>query len=717
MTLPTFSQLLSEYMNRLGISDTELARSIGVRRQTIFRWKEGLVERPRSRDDVMRCAQKLRLTPEERDLLLLAAGFAPETLAPDRLTDLVEETVAKDEPATKGAQPVATTAPAMRDAELDETAPGNDVTNDEITNKEIANREIASDIASEDEGDDEVTGAATVEDASPTTEVAPASVGAQVVTLASPALHNAAHSTPEQSAQAVDLPLTKFDLAARQLSVSDEQAPAHPLLARLPGRRWAWWPVAPALLVLVILGLVWTRMPFTQQNPAVTPVTTPDRLKITPGLAPTVLSNTVILPVASPGQSMLLVAQFKGYTANERFNVAGRIQEALQQQIEAAHLVSTTVEIWPEEMRGSAHVAQVLATAHAALLIWGEYDSGRVQVNLALGDGLQAQNRDFPLTSSDELVTTINSTVPSEIRLVALTAFGRFLRSQKEYAQATAAFERALKLQPANPNTKALLNFYLGTVAEQDHSLAAMEQAIGYYARAIALNDRLYDARYNRGTVLLNRAYILPAGSPLITQSLDAAIADLTKVIDFKADYLKAYLNRGIAYYERDGADDMAAAIQDFSHILAVEPENYMAYFHRGLAYIRAGEPTAWQVDFQKVLELNPAYAQAYNGLCWGYALAQAPETALPFCDEAVTHDPTGASHDSRALVYVQLDRYADAVADFQAYLHWIETLQPPALYERYRGTLVTQWVEQLDKGGNPFDEALLAALRRSVVE
>ena len=74
----TFAELLTEYIERAGISDSELARSIGVRRQTLFRWKDGQIQRPRYRDDVLRCAKRLRLTPEERDLLLTAAGFSPE---------------------------------------------------------------------------------------------------------------------------------------------------------------------------------------------------------------------------------------------------------------------------------------------------------------------------------------------------------------------------------------------------------------------------------------------------------------------------------------------------------------------------------------------------------------------------------------------------------------------------------------------------------------
>ena len=74
----TFAELLTEYTRRTGVSDSELARALGVRRQTIFRWKEGLTEKPRHREDVLLCAEKLRLTPAERDALLLAAGFAPE---------------------------------------------------------------------------------------------------------------------------------------------------------------------------------------------------------------------------------------------------------------------------------------------------------------------------------------------------------------------------------------------------------------------------------------------------------------------------------------------------------------------------------------------------------------------------------------------------------------------------------------------------------------
>ncbi len=77
--MQTFAELLTEYAARTGIGDAELARRIPVSRLTLVRWKEGVTERPRYREDVLRVAELLRLTDEERDLLLVAAGFVPES--------------------------------------------------------------------------------------------------------------------------------------------------------------------------------------------------------------------------------------------------------------------------------------------------------------------------------------------------------------------------------------------------------------------------------------------------------------------------------------------------------------------------------------------------------------------------------------------------------------------------------------------------------------
>lgn len=653
MSSPTFAQLLSEHLQRAGISDTELARSIGVRRQTVFRWKEGLVERPRAREDVLRCANKLRLTEEERDLLLLAAGFAPETLSPDALTALASDTSA-----------------SLQTTQTEDMAHAVEV----------------------ERGERESNGAADI-----VPELGP---------------------VPEKPGQSV-VAVGVTDQAHTAVTTSDppDTAPAQQPSQSVPVLQ-KWLKAQPPMryvAVGLLLGLVIVVLALAQllpTNVTPTPVATPPVVQVTlnPPLNPTP-NFPAIYPIAQAGETLLIVAPFRGYTVNEQYNVAGRIREALEEEIRAAELISTTIAIWPEEISNARQLGPILAASDAALIIWGEYDSGRVRVNLD-GSGDVAMKRDFPLSSPTELMTTITSTLPSEIRALALMVLGRLLRNQGELPKAYNAFERAISQKPKDPKLLARLYFYLGYIVEQERTSNAFMAAIDNYTEALAVNPELIDARYNRGTVYLNHAYGLTLDDPRWQQDLNAAIADFTTVITEVPSWLAAYQNRGVAYYERNGPGDQAAAIADFSHIIAVDRDNDRAYFHRALATLRADTGRSWIRDFEQTLALNPNYYPAINGLCWGYALAQEPETALSYCDEAVDLDPTGTSYDSRAIVYAQQGRYTEAIADFNAYLAWVEELGSPQLFERYRGPVVEAWIAQLAAGDNPFDRVLLDSLR-----
>jgi hypothetical protein len=90
--------------------------------------------------------------------------------------------------------------------------------------------------------------------------------------------------------------------------------------------------------------------------------------------------------------------------------------------------------------------------------------------------------------------------------------------------------------------------------------------------------------------------------------------------------------------------------------------------------------------------------------------LDEQPETALPFCEQAVALEPEGMSRDSRGLVYAELGRLQEAQGDFEAFLNWLQR-GPPADYERY-APLRRSWLQALSVGRNPFDRTTLDALR-----
>jgi tetratricopeptide (TPR) repeat protein/transcriptional regulator with XRE-family HTH domain len=679
MTLPTFGQLLADYMSRSGISDSELARSIGVRRQTIFRWKEGLVERPRSREDVLQCAKKLRLSADERDRLLLAAGFAPEQLPPPVL-------------------PSATSVATMPPSEIPSPHPA----------PPVSAETFAADLADEQDNaleqsthlDTRTSPLVASFDSSP---IVDAPVDDRPLTPDSSPLTPLLKPLDEAVAPATE--------ESSVLEASTKPAPSP--LPPLAGMQ-RWW-LAGAVLLLVLLAFLWVRTAFfapPPPSPTAPPTAAPPEiltLNPPPQTTPTPLT---VLRIAQDGEILLLVAQFKRETLNERFDVADRVRKALDTQITDAALVSTTVKIWSEEIDSVQRARAVLTGTHATMMIWGKYDSGRVWVNLEMRDPNDSQERDYNLTKTDELLTTVNYTVPTEIRLLGLIGLGRLLRNQGDYSAATAAFQQALALNPQDQDTQATLNFYLGHLAEQEGNLPGLNRALTFYSRAIELNHELYLAYYNRGTAQLHRYALQPADEKLLLTTLNAAIADLSLVIKNRPGYVDAYYNRALASYERDEPEDMAAALADLAYALALKADYVDAYFLRGLVHIRAGKGEQWVADFTQVLKLKPDENSAVSGLCWGYVLVQKPEEALPHCDEAIKHDQSGASNDSRAIAYAQLGRYPEAIADFRIYLAALNQPDSALNYERYRGPLVEQWITQLEAGQNPFDATLLARLR-----
>jgi hypothetical protein len=136
----------------------------------------------------------------------------------------------------------------------------------------------------------------------------------------------------------------------------------------------------------------------------------------------------------------------------------------------------------------------------------------------------------------------------------------------------------------------------------------------------------------------------------------------------------------------------------------------YEAYLNRGLGYLALYEGEAARSDFQRAQQIGVTRAEAWRATCWAFALEQQPQAALPYCEASAARDATGWSLDTRAIVYAELGRYADAVNEFENFLRWLDT-QPAAMREMFTPSR-RAWVETLRGGKNPFDAETLNALR-----
>jgi tetratricopeptide (TPR) repeat protein/transcriptional regulator with XRE-family HTH domain len=618
--MKTFGELLTEYMKRTGISDSDLARSIGVQRQTIFRWKEGATSRPRVREDVLRCAVRLRLTPDERDLLLLAAGFAPESA------------------------PAATMEPVAFPADI------------------LVDTQVGTEVSS----------------------VEPESEPQPVIVVQQAAMYG-------QFQPAAEIAPSPAGLPARQTK-------RHFL---------RWGPIgligAASVLLLVIVALLDRTPP-----PPVQP--TPVMLTLAAPSASTAAAQHI--PVAIGDEMLLIVAPFSNYTQGEGYNVAGRIRSALQNALLDAGLPNAMVEIWPQPLGNQRQAALALARSEGKLIVWGEFDSGRVQANILVTGDDAPTVWERQLGSPDDLPQIINVDTPREITTLAQSALGRLFTSKQEYAQAQQAFDRAIALQPVDITTLANLHFYSGLAFER-LTPPDWTKAINAYSQTLSLQPQWIYPLYNRGRAHLMRSRLAPLHSQASATDLEQAIVDLSATIIARPAYWEAYLNRGSALFDRNRAGDLDAALADYDKAVEMAADQLVPHLARGLALIRAGDTAGWQRDLARSLELAPQSPTVHQTLCWGYVAIFQPDDALRHCEQAqsLTAEPD-AYRDLSGLAFAQKNDLDRAQEELAAYLAWVKT-QPAQLYERLNGDKIERLLAELTAGSNPVTEQLIDELRK----
>ena len=624
----TFAELLTAYMARTGIGDAELARRIGISRLTLVRWKLGVTSRPRHRDDVARCADLLRLTPEERDEFLLAAGFSPEDVAP-------------------------TDAPADPDP--------------------------------------------------PETQAA---------------------SLPEPSEEPV-----------RQ--------------ERRLHRRDLWAMAAAAALLVVLMG----------------------------GLMAFRVLRGGPYPAAAEGESLIVMAPFVNYTGGQHgFNVHGRLREQIEREVLAAGLYDVRTAEWPEEIGAEEVAVAAGLRSGAKIVIWGEYDSGRVVASftmpLSRSESHDQQVVDLA-TSPSELPATINVGLAEEVRYAALLTLGQLYLDQEAFHAAKLVLLRAMTEPPSDPDTLASIRFRLGR-AYQGGESADLDEAIVLFTQVLDVRPRSVDTYNSRALAYLDRGgpgdvdraledltkavEIEPGGAATYLnrsvaymesgsgEDLDRAIDDLTRAMTLRSDYAPAYVNRAGAYLQRNGPGDLDRAFEDLERALKIEPDLEPAYLTRGNAYLTRGGAGSLQLakqDFGRAIELAPDSARAYynrglvhsalgdldasvadlqrahrlrpeepsynNTLCWQMGVSGKPAMALPYCDAAVAAN-VGQARDARGLVYATMGWHADAIAEFEVFLDWVNSSVKETCRQQYH-TSRSAWLRTLREGGDPFDPATLSRL------
>ena len=524
--MPNFADLLISYMARIGVADAEFARRLGVSRLTLIRWKEGVTLRPRYRENVLRRADLLRLGPDERNGLLLAAGFAPVT------------------------------APPPEDPPADPPTPA---TNDP------------------DEPHD-----------------------------------------PQTSAQ-----------EAESDGGVEESRPRK----------------TPRVIAFALVALV---------------------VALGAGGGVVMLMSAPGHPAAAEGESLILLAAFANYTAGQQgFNVRGRLKQEIDQEIRASGLSSIRTAEWPLTIVNEPSASDAVHRAKAAMVIWGEYDSGRVMANFTIPEDKSDTHQQLVVdidSSPFDLPTTINIDLPDEVRSLALLTLGQLYLDRSDFDHAKTVLAQALARPPIDPDTLASLRYRLG-LAYLGGELADLDEAIWLFTQVLAVKPRSADTYSSRGLAYSERG-----------RKGDSALAvrDLSQAVAISPDSESSFVNRAAIYLERGWPRDSDLALDDLETALSINPRSTNALVNRAASYLdRGGEGDLERAfdDLEQAIDIQPGLAAAYINLGNAY-LDKGGESALKSAAKELTRaielEPDSqVAHFNRGLVNSALQDWDLSTSDF----------------------------------------------------
>jgi tetratricopeptide (TPR) repeat protein len=174
---------------------------------------------------------------------------------------------------------------------------------------------------------------------------------------------------------------------------------------------------------------------------------------------------------------------------------------------------------------------------------------------------------------------------------VALISEGNELLTAEKYAEARAKYEQALTTLPPEHHGNVLRGIARTLFAEDkvEPAIETLQRALTAEPGNVESLRLLVSLLYTAGREEEAATYRaqLPAG-----EKVDPTVL----------------LNVGIKRYN-DGK--MEEALAEFERVVADNPTLPDAYYYRGLAHLALGNTAQAKVDFQKLLELDPAHGKA----------------------------------------------------------------------------------------------------------
>ena len=255
------------------------------------------------------------------------------------------------------------------------------------------------------------------------------------------------------------------------------------------------------------------------------------------------------------------------------------------------------VEFYNEVVSTSAEAQALGEEYNAKMVLWGWYNSLKVQPYVELVGERTIQGAGMPIATPTPMAFYFLEEIPALAAYLGLYLMGMahiITDSPDDLRQAIAFFSAALDAVVISTKT----NPWEAYIWRANCHLWLNEhaKAVPDYNQGIRLNPEDASAHFNRGIVhgaLGNH---------------EEAIRDYTKAIEIDSQYMFAYIGRGYAYFIQE---QYALAVDDLTMAIQLDPQYILAYKHRFNAYYALEKYDEAIADYQKALEIDGSLPDA----------------------------------------------------------------------------------------------------------
>jgi tetratricopeptide (TPR) repeat protein len=220
-----------------------------------------------------------------------------------------------------------------------------------------------------------------------------------------------------------------------------------------------------------------------------------------------------------------------------------------------------------------------------------------------------------------------------------------------------------------------------------------LQQALISFTNAIDINPKYIEAYIKRAEVQIGlgtyreaiencdeaikvdpknpKIHLIRCTANFMDRNHDQAIKDCSKGIELNPDLpllALAYFQRGEAYARLNNYDQ---AVDDYNKVLEIDPKFADAFIARGELFSKHGKYDQSLEDFNKAIELAPKSGIAYDAIAWFFATCKDPKyrdgkRAVQYAKKALLFTGDVKTNvNVRAIIYNTLAASYAEVGDF----------------------------------------------------